>query len=207
VTMNLKKVGSEICISVRDSNLDNAVSFGMAGGLGYAVRNSGKGKQDIMVYTDDTRAKQQLHLINRNFKKRIFDVMDSASNSPFCVIKEIRTSFFKRLFSWNRASWQILQIDGTPWISVTRTQKVRAFLRNYYPMHPLSKLDPLSKLLAPTGWAFMSVEGEDVYGTLSINKPIGDLEMCLRAESFTNELDNRAMWVAMLILLNNNFRK
>jgi len=207
VTMNLKKVGSETCISVRDSNLDNAVSFGMAGGLGYAVRNIGKSKQDIMVYADDTRAKPQLHLINRNFKKRIFDVMDSASNSPFCVIKEIRTSFFKRLFSWNRASWQILQIDGTPWISVTRTQKVRAFLRNYYPMHPLSKLDPLSKLLSPTEWAFMAVEGEDVYGTLSIAKPIGDLEMSLKAETFTNELDNRAMWVAMLILLNNNFRK
>lgn len=207
LTMNLKTIGSETCISIRDSDAANSNSFAMAGGLGYAVRKIGKGKQDIMVYGNETRSKPQLHMINRNFKKRIFDVMDSASNSPFCVVKEVRTPFFKRLLSTNRISWQILRIDGTPWLSVARSQNLRAFLRNYYPMHLLSKFDPISKMLAPSKWVFTAIDTDDIYGTLEMQKSMDDVEASISAESFTNDLDNRAMWVAMIALLNNNFRK
>ena len=159
IEMVAKQVGVESVVTITSSTSDSVI--------GFAIRSTkGKGKRDMWVFNDDTRTKPQLHCIHRSKKKRIFDVMDSNSNTPFCVVKNI-----------GKKKWSILRVDGSPWLDVHR-----------------------SGLGSYKTWSFTSIDGEDVYGAISISKEeSGTTE--LSAERFTTDLDARAMWLVALAIL------
>jgi uncharacterized membrane protein len=159
IEMVAKQVGVESAVTITSSTSDSVI--------GFAIRSTkGKGKRDMWVFADDTRTKPQLHCIHRSKKKRIFDVMDSNSNTPFCVVKNI-----------GKKKWSILRVDGSPWLDIHR-----------------------SGLGSNKIWSFTSIDGDDVYGAISISKEeSGTTE--LSAERFTTDLDARAMWLVALAIL------
>jgi len=159
IEMVAKEVGTESVVTITSSTSDSVI--------GFAIRSTkGKGKRDMWVFADDTRTKPQLHCIHRSKKKRIFDVMDSNSNTPFCVVK-----------NFGKKKWSILRVDGSPWLDVQRSGRGG------------------SKI-----WSFTSIDGDDVYGVISISKEESGMTE-LSAERFTSDLDARAMWLVSLAIL------
>ncbi len=102
VEMSMNIVGNEAQVTIGSATSKDG---------GFAIRSTkGKGKKDIWAFSDSTRMKPQLHCIHRSKKKRIFDVMDSSSNMPFCVAKNISSK-----------QWNLLKVDGTPWLHIYRS--------------------------------------------------------------------------------------
>ena len=159
VEMVAKEVGAESVVTITSSTSDSVI--------GFANRSTkGKGKRDMWVFADASRTKPQLHCIHRSKKKRIFDVMDTNSNTPFCVLKNI-----------GKKKWSILRVDGSPWLDVHR-----------------------SGLGSSKTWSFSPLDGDDIYGTISVNYG-DDGTTELSAERFTTDLDARALWLVALAIL------
>ena len=159
VEMVAKEVGAESVVTITSSTSDSVI--------GFANRSTkGKGKRDMWVFADTSRTKPQLHCIHRSKKKRIFDVMDTNSNTPFCVLKNI-----------SKKKWSILRVDGSPWLDVHR-----------------------SGMGSSKTWSFSPLDGDDIYGTISVNYG-DDGTTELSAERFTTDLDARALWLVALAIL------